>query len=87
MKPNSHKFENKVALAAWIVIMIVAVLDWILHMEWASGILGFVIFCFLTWRWILWELRKKSEWKRIGAWWERPTSHDDFHIVRDVMDS
>ena len=41
----------------------------------------------LTWRIVLFYRRKNAEHKRVVAYWEKPGSVDDVHLVRDVMDS
>jgi hypothetical protein len=88
VKPNSHKFENKVALVAWGGIAVLALLHYVFPgQEPASLILSAILWCFLLWRLFLWELRKKAERRRVIAWWERPESHDQIDVVRDVMRS
>ena len=52
-----------------------------------SFVLGVLFAVFLTWRIILFEIRKNAEHRRVIAYWEKPGNSENVHIVRDVMNS
>lgn len=95
MKPNDPKFENKIAWFAWVCIAVLGISGLVFHWGLSNhktlfesqGVLLLFLYCFLIWRMILWRLRKKAERQRVIAYWEKPNSRENMHIVRDVMDS
>ncbi len=68
MKPNDHKFEHRVGLAGWAAIAFLMCLH--VFFPRVAMALAFVLMGTLLWRFVLWDLRKKAERRRVIAEWD-----------------